>query len=162
MKIEPSLPSDLPVILEIARGVGVFSQEEVETVEELFEGYVKDAEKSGYHYLSAREGDAVLGFACWGPAFLTRGTVDLYWICTAASAQGKGVASALLRRVEEETRRLGRWNVDIWTSSRPEYLAARNFYQKMGYTLVLQYPDYYDRGDDLCVFLKRLNGESVG
>jgi D-alanine-D-alanine ligase len=157
MQIGSSLPSDLPSILDVARGVGVFSQEEVDTVDELFQGYLKDADKSGYHYLSAREGGSLLGFACWGPSFLTQGTCDLYWICTAATAQGKGVASALLTRVEEEARSRGRWNIVIWTSSKPDYLAARKFYTHMGYPLVLQFPDYYDRGDDLCVYIKRLD-----
>jgi GNAT superfamily N-acetyltransferase len=161
MRIEPSLPSDLPFILEIARNVGVFNQEEVDTVDELFQGYLKDAEKSGYHYLSAWDNATLAGFACWGPTFLTRGTVDLYWICTAAAAQGKGVARALLTRIEEEALKLGRWNVSIWTSSKSDYLPARNFYLRMGYTLALQFPDYYDLGDDLCVYLKRLDAGSA-
>ena len=116
----------------------------------------KTRKKSGYNFLSARENNQLLGFACWGPTSLSKATIDLYWICSSVQSQGRGVASQLLTRVEENARAIGRWNAVIWTSSRPDYLPARNFYLKMGYTLALQYPEFYDYNDDLCVFMKRL------
>lgn len=158
MPVAPSLPADRASILAAARSVGVFNEEEVATVDELFEGYLDDPEKSGYNFLSYREADAehVLGFACWGPTSLSKGAVDLYWICTAPEAQGKGVAAALFRAVEEAARAMGRWLVVIWTSSRPEYQPARDFYQRVGCELVAQLADFYDHGEDLCVFTCRL------
>jgi GNAT superfamily N-acetyltransferase len=140
----------------MAREAGVFTDEEVDTVDELFAGYLRDAQKSGYNFLSYRDGDAVVGFACWGPTALTRGVIDLYWICTAHAAQGRGVGAALFRRVEEATRAAGRWLIVIWTSSRPEYQAAHRFYIRMGCELAARIADFYDRDDDLCVFTRRL------
>ena len=90
MPVEISRPSDRAAILAVARSVTVFSEEEVNTVEELFEGFLQSPQKSGYNFLSYRAGDAHLGFACWGPTALSKGAVDLYWIATAAEAQGKG------------------------------------------------------------------------
>jgi GNAT superfamily N-acetyltransferase len=156
MSVEISRPSDRAAILGVARSVTVFSEEEVATVEELFDGFLKSPEKSGYNFLSYREGEALLGFACWGPTALSKGAVDLYWIATAAEAQGKGVARALFNAVVEAAQAAGRWLMVIWTSDRPEYAAARNFYLRMGCNLTVQLADFYDRDEALCVFTLRL------
>ena len=167
MLVEASKPQDLEQILTISRQVGVFSPEEVDTVDELFQGYLDDALKSGYNFLTCREAERVLGFACWGPTALTMGTIDLYWICTDKNYQGHGVAARLFEAVEANTRQAGRWLIVIWTSSKPEYEAARRFYLKMGCTLSTLIADFYDLGDDLCVFILRLedgspvNGQAV-
>src|SRR5690606_18031547 len=148
--VEPSLPTDREPILAVARGVGVFSPEEVATVAELFDGYLRSPAESGYNFLTARGEQAeVLGFACWGPTSLSRGAADLYWICTAREAQGRGVAAALFRAVESAVRAHGRWLIVIWTSSQPAYAPARAFYARMGCDLAMQLADFYDRGDDL-------------
>lgn len=157
----PSLPADRPAILAIAQRTGVFTAEEVDTVAELFDGYLKDPRQSGYNFFSARGADgALLGFACWGPTSLSKGAADLYWIAADPAAQGRGVARALFRAVEDAARAAGRWLIVIWTSSRPEYAAARAFYLRQGCDLSLQLRDFYDRGDDLCVFVRRLEPES--
>ena len=158
MTIELSRPDDRALILAVAREVGVFDAEEVDVVAELFDGYLRDPIESGYNFLSDRDLDtgAILGFACWGPTSLSRGAADLYWIATTPGAQGRGVAAGLFRAVEAAARAAGRWLIVIWTSSRPNYEAARNFYQRMGCELTLQLTDFYDRGDDLVVFVRRL------
>jgi GNAT superfamily N-acetyltransferase len=158
MTIELARPADRAPILEVARDVGVFDAEEVDVVAELFDGYLRDPIQSGYNFLSDRvpATGAVRGFACWGPTSLSRGAADLYWIATARNAQGGGVAAALFRAVEDAARAAGRWLIVIWTSSRPNYAAARGFYERMGCELTLQLTDFYDRGDDLMVFVRRL------
>jgi GNAT superfamily N-acetyltransferase len=157
MHVTPSLPTDLPAILEAARSVGVFTAEEVATVDELFQGYLRDAQASGYNFLSCKDGDEVLGFACWGPTALSKGATDLYWICTAQNAQSRGVAAALFQTVAAAAASIGRWLIVIWTSSREEYAPARNFYLRMGCVLQTRIIDFYDHGEDLCVFVRRLN-----
>lgn len=156
MEVSASLPEDRLTILDVARSTGVFTAEEIATVDELFTGYLRDPQASGYHFLSCRDGDEVLGFACWGPTALSKGAADLYWICTARSAQRRGVAAALFRAVEEAVANLGRWLIVIWTSSREAYAPARNFYLRMGCALQTQIADFYDHGEDLCVFVRRL------
>jgi GNAT superfamily N-acetyltransferase len=157
IEIISSKPGDLPEILDISRNVGVFSQEEVDTVDELFQGYLTDPVKSGYNYLSCRKDGKMAGFACWGPTALSKGTVDMYWICTDKAFQGQGIAGALFKAVEENARKAERWQLVIWTSSKPEYAQARQFYLKMGCKLVVQIDDFYERGDDLCVFIRKLD-----
>lgn len=156
LNVSASRPADLPDILAAARSVGVFNTEEVGTVEELFQGYLRDPQASGYNFLSCRAGDEFLGFACWGPTALSRGAADLYWICTAQGAQGRGVGVALFQAVEAAVRALGRWLIVIWTSSRPDYAPARQFYRRVGCALQTQIVDFYERGEDLCVFVRAL------
>jgi ribosomal protein S18 acetylase RimI-like enzyme len=158
MTVESSRPDDRAPILELARGLCVFDAEEVDVVAELFDGYLKDPVKSGYNFLTNRhpQTGAVLGFACWGPTSLSRGASDLYWIATASQAQGRGVGGDLFRAVESAVRAAGRWLIVIWTSGRPDYAPARSFYQRMGCELASRIVDFYDRGDDLVVFVRRL------
>jgi len=156
MPIEPSQPGDLPAILAMTQAVGVFSAEEVATVQELFEAYLRDAAGSGYYFLSYRENEQVLGFVCWGPTDLSHSAADLYWIVTAPTAHRRGVAAALFQAVETAARALGRWLIVIWTSSRPGYEPARRFYLRVGCTLAAQIPEFYDRGDDLCIYTRHL------
>jgi GNAT superfamily N-acetyltransferase len=156
VQVSASLPEDRLAILDVARNTGAFNDEEVATVDELFAGYLRDPQVSGYNFLSCKEGAEVLGFACWGPTALSQGATDLYWICTARAAQGRGVAAALFKAVEEAVRALGRWLIVIWTSSRADYAPARAFYLRMGCVLQTQIAEFYDRGEDLCVFVRRL------
>jgi GNAT superfamily N-acetyltransferase len=156
MPVSPSDASEREAIIAIARDTAVFTPEEMATVGELFDDYLRDAKASGYYFLSHRENEAVLGFACWGPASLSNGAADLYWISTAPAAQGRGVGQALFQAVEAAVRAAGRWLIVIWTSSRPEYGPAHRFYLRQGCALVAQVPDFYDRGDDLCMYTRRL------
>jgi D-alanine-D-alanine ligase len=157
MTVAKSPPADREPILEVARAVGVFDPEEVAVVAELFDGYLSDPVVSGYNFLSDHDpaSGALLGFACWGPTSLSRGAVDLYWIATAPSAQGRGVAAALFEAVLAAARAAGRWLLVIWTSSQPGYDAPRRFYLRMGCEQTLQLADFYDHGDDLVVYVRR-------
>ena len=153
--IEPSLPSDREPIADAARSVGVFAEEEIRTIYELFDDYVRDL-ASGYNFLTFRDDGQVLGFACWGPTPLTEGTHDLYWICAHQTALGKGVGAVLFQRVEEECREVGGRLLVIWTSSAKGYETARRFYARMGCAQDGRIRDFYTPGEDLLVFSKRL------
>jgi GNAT superfamily N-acetyltransferase len=156
MTVSPSVPSERAAIVSAARRVGVFTEEEIRTVGELFDDYLRDAVGTGYNFLSYRVDNQVLGFACWGPTDLTRGAADLYWICAAPEAQGQGVGAALFHAVEEAVRSAGRWLIMIWTSGKPEYESARKLYERTGCELSARVADFFDHGDDLLLFTRRL------
>lgn len=156
MPVSASQANERAAIIGVARSTAVFSPAEVDTVGELFDAYLQDAQANGYYFLTYREDDAVLGFACWGPADLSRGAADLYWISTTPAAQGRGVAAALFQAVEVAVQAAGRWLIVIWTSSRPDYAPARRFYERVGCSLAARLPNYYDRGEDLCIYTRQL------
>jgi ribosomal protein S18 acetylase RimI-like enzyme len=154
--IAPSQPDERAEIGRIAAEVGVFDAEEVDTVYELFDEYVADPVASGYYFLSYREAGRTLGFACYGPTPLTQGTYDLYWICTDAQAHQRGIGRALLRQVEAEIKAANGRLIIISTSSQPAYQPAREFYQRTGCTLDGIIRDYYEPGDDLYLYSRRV------
>jgi GNAT superfamily N-acetyltransferase len=156
IEIAETRPDEADAILKITATVGVFSADEVDTVRELLDGYYHSPEESGYYFLSYREADRVLGYLCWGPRPLAEGGYDLYWICAAKEAHGKGVGRALMQQLETEAlRRNGLWII-IETSSTEHYEAARRLYERSGYQKSMVLADFYHAGDDLVVYTRRL------
>lgn len=127
-------------------------------VEELWNEYLGKGEASGYTFLIYRDGDQVLGYACFGPHPLTQGTFDLYWIAVDPAARQRGIGRALLSRVETEIRALAGRLLLIETSGTPDYAAARGFYTACGYDQEAVIRHFYAPGDDLFIFGKRLSG----
>ena len=157
MQIRTTRPEEASAILAIADAVGVFDREEVAIVDELLREYVGDGpQKSGYYFLSCVQNGQVIGFACYGPRAMTRGTFDLFWICSARGEQGKGVGSALLRQAEQAVRAAGGYLLIVETSNTPGYEAARRFYEAHAYRREAVIQDFYSKGDGLVLYSKRL------
>jgi len=149
---------DRETILQISSAVGVFTQEEVNTVDELLQAHLYDPEQHDYHFFAAcDDSDRVLGFVCFGPTALTEGTFDLYWIAVDKSTQGGGVGRALMESTEDYLRDAGGRLVVVETSGTPAYAPTRRFYERLGYEGHLSAPDYYRPGDDLIVYTKHLH-----
>jgi predicted N-acetyltransferase YhbS len=155
--ITPAEPRDGPEILSISAGVEVFNEEEVKTVEELWQDSLNRGEQvSGYYFLVDRDDEHVLGYACYGPRALTEGTYDLYWIAVNKQRHGKGVGKSLLRAVENEVRRMGGRLIVVETSGLDKYTPTRGFYNAAGYVLEATLRDFYRDGDDLVIYTKHL------
>ncbi|MEW6093015.1 MAG: GNAT family N-acetyltransferase [Chloroflexota bacterium] len=156
--IAPPLATDGAQILHITTTAGVFSQEEIECVHELWEEYqAQGPERSGYYWLVERGEDGrVLGYTCYGPRSLTSGTFDLYWIAVDATLHRSGVGRRLLTATEEAVRQLGGRLLFLETSGLPKYEPTRQFYLGTGYTLEATIKDFYAEGDDLVIFTKHL------
>ena len=149
--------ADGPQIHTINAATSVFSQEEVECVDELWEEYqAQGSEKSGYYFLVDEEDGHVLGYACYGPRALTDRTYDLYWIAVGPNARRGGVGRGLLAATEEAVCKLGGRLLVVETSGLPKYEPTRAFYLATGYTLEATLIDFYRDGDDLVIFTKHL------
>ena len=147
---------DGPQIQDIAARAGVFNQEEVECVEALWEEYLEEGPgDGGYNFLVDRDGDRVLGFACYGPRDLTSGVFDLYWIAVDSQTHRSGVGRRLLTATEEAVCQAGGRMLIAETSGTPHYEPTRKFYLGMGYDLEATIRDFYSEGDDLAIFVKR-------
>ncbi len=156
--IAPPLATDDAQIHHITATAGVFSQEEIECVDELWEEYqAQGPERSGYYWLVERDDDGrVLGYTCYGPRSLTSGTFDLYWIAVDSSLHRSGVGRRLLAATEQAVRKLGGRLLFLETSGLPKYEPTRQFYLSTGYTLEATIKDFYAEGDDLVIFTKHL------
>ena len=154
--ISTATEADGSQICNIAARAGVFSQEEVECVSELWEEYLTlGPERGGYHFIVYRDGDQVLGFACYGPRHLTDGVFDLYWIAVAPNIRCNGVGRALLTASENVARQMGGRMLIAETSGTPHYESTHKFYFRMGYENEAFIKDFYTIGDDLMIFIKR-------
>ena len=149
--------SDGPQIQDITARAGVFSQEEVDCVSELWEEYLTlGSEHCGYNFIVDRDGDQVFGYACYGPRDLTDGVFDLYWIAVDPKSRRNSVGRGLLTASEEEVRKAGGRMLIIETSGTSHYEPTRKFYLSMGYAIEATIKDFYVKGDDLMIFTKRL------
>ena len=156
--IAAATEADGPQIQDIAARAGVFSQEEVECVADLWQDYLSVGPVvGGYNFIVDRDGDQVLGFACYGPRDLTSGVFDLYWIAVDANTHRNGIGRRLLNATEEAVRQAGGRMLIAETSGTPHYEPTRNFYLGMGYIIEATIKDFYTEGDDLAIFVKRFN-----
>ena len=143
-------------INDITARAGVFNQEEVECVRILWEEYLSEGpEICGYNFIVDRDGDQVLGFACYGPRDLTNGVFDLYWVAVDPNCRRSSAGRRLLNASEEAARKAGGRMIVAETSGTPHYEPTRNFYFGMGYALEASIKDFYSQGDDLAIFIKR-------
>ena len=148
--------ADGPQIRDITTRTGVFSQEEIDCVSEIWEDYLTTGPVvGGYNFIVDREGERVLGFACYGPRDLTSGVFDLYWIAVDSNAHRNGVGRRLLTATEAEVRQAGGRMLIAETSGAPHYEATRSFYTGMGYSMEATIKDFYSEGDDLAIYVKR-------
>ena len=117
--------------------------------------------RADYRVLVATDADAAgvaLGYVCYGPTPMTDSTWDLYWLCTAAAARGRGIGGALVADMERAIAAAGGRRVRVETSVEEAYGAARSFYQRHGYLEVGRIPDFYKPGDDLLTLCKQIGG----
>jgi len=148
--------ADRPVVAEIIHSVGNFNQAEVDCALELVDIYLQNEQQRDYRVIVAeREGCGVAGYACWGPTPMTNGTYDLYWIATKPDMQGKGAGRALMAGVEEKVRQHEGRMLVIETSSKASYEDTVRFYRRLGYMETARIADFYDRGDDRLIFVRR-------
>jgi ribosomal protein S18 acetylase RimI-like enzyme len=148
---------DGPQIHAVNADTSIFSREEVECVDELWEEYqTQGSDKSGYYFVVEKEDGRVLGYACYGPRALTDRTFDLYWIAVSPRARRGGVGRALLTATEEAICKLRGRLLIVETSGLPKYEPTRGFYLATGYTLEATLKDFYSDGDDLVIFTKHL------
>lgn len=155
--ISTATAADKAQIHDITARAGVFSQEEIDSVPEMFDEYLRyGTEGDGYHFLVYREGEQVLGYAIYGYRDLTDGVYDLYWIAVDLNARRKSVGRKLLTACEAAVRNAGGRMVIAETSGTAEYESTRRFYLGTGYVNEATIRDFYKPGDDLCIFIKRL------
>lgn len=150
--------SDAGFIREILESTGFFYDYEIDIALELVEeNLLKGEEKSGYIFLIAETYKIPVGFACFGKTPCTAASFDLYWIAVHQEQKGQGIGKLMLTRVEEEIAKQGGKNIWVETSSRPLYEPTRLFYEKNGYSMVSELPDFYGENDHKNIFVKKLN-----
>lgn len=134
----------------------LFKESDAECVDEMFGLTLAKPTPDNYRFLSGFLDDALVAFACFGWESLTHGTWDLFWVCTLPAARGRGLGGALISEaVQVATAENGRLMV-IYTSSTEPYAAARRLYRTHGFQHAATVQEYYNIGDDLHIYTKKL------
>lgn len=156
--IRPTTPADTPELIDLTRATGVFKPHEIDALQEVLDDYFAHNHQHGHIAVTCEEEGRILGFAYYAPAAMTDRSWYLYWIAVRPDLQARGVGTRLLHHTEEDIRgRAGRI-LFIETSSLPQYDKTRRFYLKTGCEVTGVLRDYYQDGDDMVVFRKRLQG----
>jgi ribosomal protein S18 acetylase RimI-like enzyme len=150
--VRKTSPPDASGILRLAAAEPLFNREDREVVEELLFDYLEEDEPGDYRFLTAIDDGRVVGFACYGPTPLTRGTFDLYWICVSSRSRRRGYGKALLRGVVRGVRREDGRLIVLDTSARPSFAPTRAFYEAAGFTPTIRVPGFYGPRDDLMMY----------
>ncbi len=157
MTIRPLTKKDKPAVMQILHNTREFKPFEVVVAEEVIDCYLQDPTGSGYHVLVAEADSPIVGYVSYGPAPITIGTWDVYWIAVSLDKQGQGIGSGLMAYVENEIKKAQGRLIIIETSSMPLYDKTRRFYLDLGYEIISRIPDFYVPGDDKVTFQKRLS-----
>jgi len=155
-EILASTADDRGQIRQIILNSGLFQESDAECVESMFDLALARPTPDNYRFLSAWQNGTMVGFACYGWESLTHGTWDLFWVVTLPEARRQGIGGALLdEAVRIATVEGGRLMV-IYTSSTGAYAAARKLYESRKFVRTAVVPEYYNRGDDLHIYSRRL------
>ena len=95
--------------------------------QEVFFGYKKDNELIGYVTLK--------------PFFPGYHHCEVYWLAVKKRFQGQGVGRKLMEFIEKYAKKKGFRKVCLYTGK--DMIKTRGFYEKIGYTLINEFPGYY-------------------
>ena len=147
---------DIPDIKEILEKSNNFNAEEIECALDLIDIYFNNPNQKDYEFLCCEHDNRVIGYTCYGPTPLTKGTFDLYWICVGPEFHNRGIGARLLREAEKNIIDSNGRIVVVETSSQEKYLSVVSFYKRNKYSVVAVIEDFYSEGDSKIIFLKRL------
>ncbi|HOV37919.1 MAG TPA: GNAT family N-acetyltransferase [Spirochaetales bacterium] len=153
--IRPFTLEDRSPILTILDQTSMFTPEEIEVARELIDAWLFEPGQKDYILYTAEGENQVLGYVCYGPTPATEGTFDLYWIAVDPRFQREGVGKQLLTFTENQVRETNGRLLIIETSSQEKYAPTRAFYERNNYILEAHIRDFYRRGDDRLIYVKR-------
>jgi ribosomal protein S18 acetylase RimI-like enzyme len=150
---------DLVQVESIVRSSGFFREDEIEVAVELVKERLDKGIASGYEFIFAEVDGDTVGYSCFGLIPCTLYSFDLYWIAIHRDHMNRGIGGKLLNETERSIREMGGEGIYVETSSKELYAPTRAFYMKKGYLEKARFEDFYDRGDDKVVYLKRTGTE---
>jgi GNAT superfamily N-acetyltransferase len=147
---------DIESVREIVASTSFFRDDEVQVAVELVEERLEKGIVSGYEFVFIEIDGKVAAYACFGLIPCSLISYDLYWIATGKDFQNRGLGRMILNEVEKSVLAKGGKTIYIETSSKPVYEPTRQFYLRTGYSLRVQFEDFYDINDDKQVYIKTL------
>jgi ribosomal protein S18 acetylase RimI-like enzyme len=150
--IRKVIASDVEALKKVLDSSGLFPSE---YLREMISEYLSDPASEEIWFTYLQDGQLVgLGYCV--PEKLTDGTYNLLAIAVDKISQGSGIGSKMLKYLEDELKRQQKRILIVDTSSSSDFVLARSFYVKAGYTNVATIKDFWKDGEDKVTFYKRL------
>jgi ribosomal protein S18 acetylase RimI-like enzyme len=158
--IRPTVPADVPRLVELTAATGLFRPEEIVALGEVFDDYFSIELLAGdaatHCCFTSEQNGQIIGYVYLAEAEMSDRAWYVWWIAVDPTIHKRGVGRALMHYAEDEARRRGGRVMFVETSGIAEYESTRKFYLKNGYDQEAVLRDYYRDGDDMVVFRKRL------
>ena len=126
-----------------------------EYLDDMISDYLYNADSQDI-WLAYMHDNKLAAFCYCVPEKLTDGTYNLLAIGVSQDYQRKGIASELMKFIEQLLKRKDGRILIVETSSDVAQNSARKFYQKSGYSQEAVIRDFWKEGEDKVVFWKKL------
>jgi ribosomal protein S18 acetylase RimI-like enzyme len=150
------MADDVGRVRSLVANTGFFNAAEVELAAELVTERLTKGIRSGYHFVLAERGPALVGYACYGLIYGTKDSYELFWIAVSPEEQRRGLGAQVYARAEAAMRKAGARAIYADTSSSDRYAPTRGFYQRMGFAEEARLADFYAPGDNKIIYVKPL------
>ncbi len=152
-------PHDMAQVAHLVQATQFFTEAETAIAVELVEERLSKGTASGYEFVIADQGADMVGYACFGEIPCTVGSFDLYWIVVDPACQRAGIGLQLMQEVQQRVITLRGRGIYIDTSGKPQYASTRAFYERCGYRLVADLPDFYAPNDAKQVYWRAVQSQ---
>jgi ribosomal protein S18 acetylase RimI-like enzyme len=157
-KVETELIVTSDPYISIAEQTGVFKNQELSVIREIIDIYHHNPDKD-YFMFEEYQDNTLAGFIIFGKNPLAEFAWDIYWLVVAKEYQHRGLGKQLLNRCLEFIIKHSRKAiVRIETSTKQEFVPARNLYLKNGFLEMGRIPHFYATDDDLITYYRLIEG----
>jgi len=155
-KIRPVILSDINGLKSVLDSCGLFPSDDLD---EMISDYFNntDTQEIWFTYSNNNQPLAI-GYCV--PEPLTIGTYNLRAIGVSQELQRNGIATEMMNYIERILIQKNARILIVETSSDNAQIAARHFYNKIGYTEVAVIKDFWNEGEDKIVFWKKLTQQA--
>ena len=151
--MRPINKEDLPALKAVIDSSELFPSD---LLEQMTESYFSETNSNDL-WITVEKNNTPIAVAYCAPEKMTDGTYNLYLIAVHKSYQGRGIGAQIMSYFETLLTEKGIRILIVETSGLPSFELTRKFYDKLGYTREAVIREFYERGDDKVVFLKKLN-----
>lgn len=92
-------------------------------------------------FFGYKENKTLIGYVTIKPFFPGHKHCEVYWLAVRKAYQGKGIGTKLMEFIESYAKKKGFRAVYVYTNKTMS--KTREFYEKLGYKLVNEFPNYY-------------------
>jgi len=151
-KIRPISKSDIEGLKKVVDSSELFPSE---YLDEMISDYLNNPETQDIWFTNIDDNTPTAIGYCISEK-LTNGTYNLLAIGVAKDSQRRGIATEMMRYIEQRLKQINGRILIVETSSDDAQIGARKFYDKIGYTQMAAIKDFWNDGEDKIVFWKKL------